>query len=115
MQEEDGLTNWGSTSREELDSFNYKAQYDQITKREQGLGEKQSWIPIEINISIEIKGCDYKLNHSKMDLKDITIRDKSKLELSMKQWGFLIIASNSLTKESICYERFEIISFIHWI
>ena len=46
VQEVDGLTNWGSTSRKGLDSFNYKAQYDQITKRKQGQGEKQSWIPI---------------------------------------------------------------------
>ena len=76
VQEVDGFTNWGSTSRKWLDSFNYKAQYDQIAKRELGLKRKAimdiNWKNKEYQL--RFKDMTIKHNHSKMDLKDITIR-----------------------------------------
>ena len=71
MQEEDGLTKWGLTSRKGLDSFNYKAQYDQITKRELGLKRKAimdiNWKNKEYQL--RFKDMTIKINHSKMDLE----------------------------------------------
>ena len=56
MQGEDGLTNWGLSSREGLDTLNYRAQYDQITKiKSKAMRMSDHGYQLELRIPIEIK------------------------------------------------------------